>query len=259
MNETQTATSPLNEGLTLRKDAWWIEPALIGVGFAIFIVYATFRAFENSFYEIGPYLSPFYSPHIPQAWIDPLQAMVPWFTLSPALFILWMPAGFRATCYYYRKAYYRAYFMDPPACSVGHWGGSKYCGETGFPLVLQNAHRYFFYFAVLVLGFLWYDVGLAFFSQGVRVSAVNLIMLANVVLLSGYTFGCHAYRHLCGGTLDCFSACSRSKARFKVWSFVTKLNEHHMGWAWASLFSVGFTDFYIRQVAAGILPELRFF
>lgn len=239
----------MKQGLTLRKDAWWIEPALIAIGFALFIAYGTFRAFENSLFEIGPYLSPFYSPKLD----------FDWFPFSPAFLILWIPGAFRATCYYYRKAYYRAYFLDPPACSVGHWGGNKYCGETSFPLVLQNLHRYFFYLAVAILAILWWDVGVAFFSEGFRVSIITLIMLANVVLLSGYTFGCHAWRHLCGGALDCFSKCERSKTRFKVWNFVTKLNEHHMGWAWASLFSVGFTDFYIRMYAVGLFPELRIF
>ncbi|HEY9788306.1 MAG TPA: hypothetical protein V6D17_23155 [Candidatus Obscuribacterales bacterium] len=245
---TQTAHEHSHTGLTQRKDTWWIEPALVAIGFGAFGVYATYRAFENDFYEIGPYLSPFYSPKIVLDWIP----------FSPAFLILWIPLLFRATCYYYRKAYYRAYFLDPPACSVGHWGGNKYCGESSFPFVLQNLHRYFFYLATIVLAFLWYDVVIAFFYEGFRITSVNLVMLANVILLSGYSFGCHAYRHLCGGALDCFSACSRSKARFKVWSFITKLNEHHMAWAWMSLFSVGFTDFYIRQIAQGSMPDIPF-
>ncbi|MBZ0188879.1 MAG: hypothetical protein K8F91_21730, partial [Candidatus Obscuribacterales bacterium] len=83
------------------------------------------------------------------------------------------------------------------------------------------------------------------------VSVLSLVMIANCLLLSGYTFGCHAYRHLCGGSLDCFSSCDSAKSRFKIWNFVTILNEKHQQWAWLSLFSVAFVDFYIREVAAG--------
>ncbi len=246
----QSLSQPKGFGSTSRKDAWWVEPLLVGLGFGAFIIYATYRAFENSYFEVGPYLSPFYSP----------KFTFDWWHMSPAFLILWIPAGFRATCYYYRKAYYRAYFADPPACAVGHFGGEKYCGETTFPLVLQNLHRYFFYLATLVLAVLWYDTLKAFYFNGhLGVSVVSLIMLANVLFLSGYSFGCHACRHLVGGKLDCFSANSCTQSQFKAWNFVTALNKHHMFWAWLSLFSVGFTDFYIRQVACGAFPELRFF
>lgn len=242
MNETKAATHP-HTGMTTRNDSWWLAPGLVAVGFGIFIVYATFRAFENNFYEIGPIISPFYSPKLPTP---------SWFPFSAAFLILWMPAGFRATCYYYRKAYYRAYFMSPPACGVKVWGSQGYCGERSFPFVLQNLHRYFFYLAVLVLGILWYDVFVAMFSEGLNISVVSLIMLANCILLSGYTFGCHANRHIVGGGINKFSD---APGKFKLWEFVTHLNEHHMGWAWCSLFSVGFTDFYIRQVAAGVFSN----
>jgi hypothetical protein len=243
----ETKTPPAG---THRKDNWWLEPGLVFTGFTLFITYATWRAlFDVHFYEIPSLhvLSPFYSPNF--------KAYLPGW-ISPAAVILWIPAGFRATCYYYRKAYYRAYFQDPPACSVGHWGGDKYCGETSFPLILQNLHRYFFYCAVLVLGLLWYDALDATFPdfQFRGLNLINVVMLVNVVLLSGYTFGCHAWRHLVGGKLDCFS-CPSAQPRYKAWKFVTKLNEHHMLWAWLSLFSVALTDFVIREVAAGAIPN----
>jgi hypothetical protein len=250
MNQPQVVKQSAQLGLTDRRDMWWLEPALVGLGFLAFIIYGTWRAFENDYYVYGSYLSPFYSPRID----------LPWWQFSPAFLVLWIPGGFRATCYYYRKAYYRSFFADPPACAVGHLGGNKYCGENAFPLILQNIHRYFFYLATIVLAFLWYDAIKAFFFEnGFGVSVVNLIMLANVIFLSAYSFGCHAFRHLSGGCLDCFSTNGSTQARFTVWSFVTKLNEHHMLWAWISLFSVGFTDFYIRQLASGYFPELRLF
>jgi hypothetical protein len=186
--------------------------------------------------------------------------MLDFWPFSPAFLVLWIPAGFRATCYYYRKAYYRAYFFSPPACAVSDAGaGSKYGGENSFPLKMQNMHRYFFYLATIVLGFLWWDVVEAvYYDGGLHFSLVSLIMLINVVCLSGYSFGCHAYRHLVGGRLDCFS-CPQAKLNYTLWQRVTRLNEHHQLWAWVSLFTVGFTDFYIRQVAVGAFPEGKFF
>jgi hypothetical protein len=251
MNETKVVEAPETLGSTTRTDAWWLEPFLVALGFTAFIVYATWRAFEFQFFEWGPYLSPFYSPN--------LAHIFTWWKWSPALLILWVPAGFRATCYYYRKAYYRAYFLDPPGCGVGHWGGDNYRGENSFPFLLQNLHRYFLYFAIIVLGILWYDAILAFkFTDGTHVGVGTVIMVVNCLLLTNYTFGCHALRHIVGGRLDCFS-CPSARPQFGLWKLVTKLNEHHMLWAWLSLFSVGLTDFYIRCLSAGLLTDYRLF
>ena len=233
---------------THRKDKWWIEPGLIFTGFTLFIIYATWRAiFDVQFYEIPSMhvLSPFYSPNF-KAWLPD------W--ISPAAIILWMPARFPCYLLLLPQSLLPCLFPGSAACSVGHWGGEKYCGETSFPLILQNLHRYFFYLAVLVLAILWYDAFDALFPGGEfkGLNIINVVMLANVVLLSGYTFGCHAWRHLVGGKLDCFS-CPGAQPRYKAWKFVTKLNEHHMLWAWLSLFSVAFTDFVIREVACGAL------
>ena len=38
---------------------------------------------------------------------------------SAAMLILWAPGGFRFTCYYYRGAYYKAFWADPVSCTVG--------------------------------------------------------------------------------------------------------------------------------------------
>src|SRR5574337_1038726 len=84
-------------------------------------------------------------------WIEPL--IVSWSHLSPAFLILWIPGGFRATCYYYRKAYYRSFFGLPPGCAVRDVSKS-YSGETRFPFVLQNIHRHFLWLGIPVIEFL---------------------------------------------------------------------------------------------------------
>ena len=237
-------------GATQRRDAWWIQPLVTGLVLAIFGVYSTWAAFQGENYYAEPYLSPFYSPLI----------LVDWWPFSPAILILWMPLGFRLTCYYYRKAYYRAYFLDPPACAVGERKGRYYVGERAFPFVLQNLHRYFFYLAVIVVAFLWYDTVEAFhFKDGVGVGLGTLVLLANVVLLSFYTFSCHSFRHLIGGKLDCMSCTHRGGARAHAWKGVSAINHHHMFWAWTSLVMVGLADLYVRLVASGVIQDVRFF
>jgi hypothetical protein len=250
MAESRTDLRRKGFGATLRRDAWWIEPLPVITVLGLFGVYATLRAFEGAYYEWGPYLSPFYSP-----LIDPEHK---WWPFSPALLILGGPLGFRLTCYYYRKAYYRAFFLDPPACSVGEPAEHRYRGEGAFPLVLQNVHRYFFYVALIFLLVLTYDAILGFrFEDGFGVGVGSLVLLTNVVLLSLYTFSCHSLRHLAGGKLDCFSCVSFGKPRYKVWRGLSILNERHMLFAWLSLFSVGLADLYVRLLATGAIRDIR--
>ncbi len=238
-------------GNTLRRDAWWVEVLPVIVLLGGFGLYATLRAFEGKFYEWGPYLSPFYSPLI--------DANHRWWKWSPAILILGGPLSFRATCYYYRKAYYRAFFADPPACAVGEPKRS-YSGETKFPFILQNLHRYALYLAIVFLAFLWKDAYDAFWWNGKFGMGVGtLVLLVNIILLTTYTLSCHSLRHLAGGKLDCFSCATFGKPRYSAWSFLTRLNERHMLFAWMSLISVGFADFYIRMVASGAFHDVRIF
>jgi hypothetical protein len=166
--------------------------------------------------------------------------------------------GFRATCYYYRKAYYRAFFLDPPACAVGEARGHGYGGETTFPLILQNLHRYFLYVALIFLLILWYDAIRAFwFEGGLRVGVGSLVLLANIVLLSLYTLSCHSLRHIVGGKVDCFSCTTFGRQRHTAWRGASFLNERHMLFAWLSLISVGLADLYIRLLASGTISDFR--
>src|SRR2546422_9173597 len=149
-------------GATMRRDAWWVQPAVVFLILSSFIVYATWAALQGQHYTYGPYLSPFYSPELlgssPHAWFGPKPGWWPSaIPFSPALLILWAPGLFRLTCYYYRGAYYKAFWADPPACSVGE-PRQSYRGEHSPPLILQNVHRYFLYLAIVFLGFLAHDV-----------------------------------------------------------------------------------------------------
>src|SRR5687767_2918072 len=253
-------------GETMRRDAWWGQPLLTFTVLGAFAVYATWAALQGAHYEYGPYLSPFYSPLLfgegSHSWFGPLERPEWWpgaLPFSAAMLILWAPGGFRFTCYYYRGAYYKAFWADPPSCSVGE-PRKSYRGENSFPLILQNVHRYFLYLALAFLFVLGHDVwkalwftdatGNTTFGLGVG----TLVLAMNVILLGGYTFGCHSLRHLVGGGLD---ETSRAPACQSAWRCVSCFNRAHMRWAWASLFWVGFSDVYVRLCAMGVWHDWR--
>jgi hypothetical protein len=230
-------------GRTARKDAWWVEPLLVFLGFSAFIVYSTWAALQGADYQYQGYLSPFYSPLLltgkPTWW----PALLPY---SAAMLILWAPGGFRLTCYYYRGAYYKAFWADPPSCAVGE-PRKTYWGERSFPLIMQNAHRYFLYLALIFIVILAHDAYKAMWFDGkFGIGVGTLVLIVNPILLGCYTLGCHSLRHLVGGRLD---EISKAPARKAAYDCVTCLNGRHMLWAWLSLFWVGFTDFYVRMCA----------
>ena len=236
-------------GATERTDAWWLQPLAQGLTLLLLGAYATWAAFQGVHYEFGHYLSPFYSPLLKPKW----------WPLSPALLVLGAPLGFRGTCYYYRKAYYRAFFADPVACAVGEPRGSGYMGEASFPFILQNIHRYLIYLALPILVFLWIDIGRGFIFDGhFGIGVGSLVLLASNTLLTMYTFSCHSLRHLIGGRNDCFSCLAAGGPRHKAWQASTWLNSHHMGWAWWSLLAVCSADAYVRLCSMGVITDLRF-
>ena len=254
------------EERTLRTDRWWLQP-LITFGVLIsFIIYATWRAFENAYYFAEPLISPFYSPCLSESCVPGSSLLGTLFpiihiagmTFSPALFILIFPLGFRMTCYYYRKAYYRSFWMSPPACAVAE-PHAKYTGETRAPLILQNAHRWFFYAGLVFNVLLTVDAILAFKNadgEWGHVSVGTLVLLANATFLWFYSLSCHTCRHTLGGRLRNFS---KHPVRYKAWTVVSKLNHFHQQFAWISLVGVWLADIYVREVASHAISNWYFF
>jgi len=255
---------------TLRTDRWWFPPAIQAAGLTAWVAYATFRVFQQSdyFVEKYNYLTPFYSPcmseqcvagssHFGQflpASLDVLgfdvMRLVPFAVVTLPFLLL-----FRLTCYYYRKAYYRAFWMSPPACAVAE-PHATYSGETRLPLLMQNFHRYFFYAAVLISLINTWDAIYAHHTHegGFGLGLGNLILWANVIMLWAYTASCHSCRSIIGGKLNHFS---KHPVRYKLWQKVSFLNGHHMGLAWITLGTLALTDFYIMGLAAGWYSDLR--
>ena len=250
-------------------------PLLTLIVFSSFVVYVTWALLQGEHYWSGNYLSPLYSPELfgvsphavfgpPPPWLTGLfPSWLPsWLHYSPAMLILIFPLAFRMTCYYYRGAYYKAFWADPPSCAVGE-PRHDYRGEAKWPLLIQNVHRYALYFALIfnvflitgaVKSFIFNDPATGHARFGIGLG--SLIMLVNACLLAGYSFGCHSLRHLVGGLIDTMS---KAPLRKKAYDCASCFNRHHPKWAWFSLFSVGLTDVYIRLCASGVITDLRIF
>jgi hypothetical protein len=246
---------------TLRTDRWWLPPLLNIAGLGAWVIYATVRAFMQNWYFVPEYnyLTPFYSPCVSNGCVEqaahfgrflPDVWWLPYAAISLPFLLL-----FRLTCYYYRKAYYRAFWASPPACAVAE-PHKKYTGETRFPLLFQNLHRYFFYIAALISLINTYDAVHSFMKAdgSFGLGLGNIILVANVVLLWLYTASCHSCRSIIGGRLNHFS---KHPLRYRAWTQVTKLNGKHMQLAWATLASLAITDAYIMVVSAGWISDLR--
>ena len=254
---------------TLRQDTWWVEPVVTVTILTAFVVYSTWAAFIGKDYFAGQFvhgvavnrnlISPFYSPCLTGSCVPgshPFGVWIAAWHITPALLILIFPLGFRLTCYYYRKAYYRSFWWSPPACAVADAHGS-YTGETRIPLILQNVHRYFFWLLLIFNGILTYDAVQAFRQPGlgIGISVGTVILCLNASFLWLYSLSCHACRHFCGGAVRSFA---KHPIRHKMWKLVTPLNAHHMKFAWISLFGVAICDLYVRLVASGTIHDPGF-
>jgi len=249
---------------TLRTDQWWRAPLITFVLLTAWLTYGLIRAAAQRAYFVEQYhyLTPFYSPCVTSSCVPESRDFGTWFGDFPpfvpyAILTLVFLLTFRLTCYYYRRAYYRAYWLSPPACAVAEPHG-RYSGETRFPLIAQNLHRYFFYAAVLISLINTYDAIRAFHGAdgGFGIGFGTVIMLVNVALLWAYTASCHSCRHITGGRLRHFS---KHPVRYWIWTQVSKLNVRHMQLAWITLGTLMATDAYIALVASGVISDLRFY
>ena len=112
-------------GETSRRDAWWIQP-LASSSWTVDLPRlrdvggVPGRALHLRPVPLAVLFAGDSSATSPHSWFGPSPAAWPaWLPFSPALLILPIPAFFRLTCYYYRGAYYKAFWADPPSCTVG--------------------------------------------------------------------------------------------------------------------------------------------
>lgn len=173
---------------------------------------------------------------------------------SPTVLIVPIPGLFRLTCYAYRKDYHRHLFHHPLACENTEREDAatrRYTGEKNAVFQFENLHRYLLYAGILLLPFFYYDFYVSLtYANSLRIG--SLVILANALTLTAWTLSCHAFRHLIGGNIDCYSCARAGGARNSVWRFQSWWNSHHEALAWISLLTIFFTDLYLRGLAAGL-------
>ncbi len=235
-----------------RNDRWWVRPLLQAVAITGFIFYSLWVIFlESDNYKVEGthYISPFYSPDL-ELGFWPIEGF------SPALLLIWIPLGFRYTCYYARKVYHRAFLADPPACAVSELRkvNHKYKGENKLVFIVSNLHRYFFYLAFVLMIVHIIDFFLAMkFEDGIGFGLGTLLLGFDALFLALYVLSCHSCKHVVGGGLDCFSCNTAVNARYKSWKFVKKLNENHHKFFWLSLLSLIVADIYIKLLINDVI------
>ena len=153
--------------------------------------------------------------------------LIPFWNYSPALLILIFPLGFRLTCYYYRKAYYRSFWLVAAGLRRGRRPRQLQRRDPvpadppeHPPLLLLDPadlqlhphlrrHR-------------WPSASRASASAS---ASARWSSCVNAVFLWLYTLSCHACRHFCGGQVKQFS---KHPVRYRLWKLVTPLNARHM-------------------------------
>ncbi len=260
---------PRGFGSTMRRDAWWAQPLVtflvLGRVRRLLPPGPRSRASTTSTARTSPRSTRrSCSARVRTAGSAPGRTPGWWpaaLPFSAALLILWAPGGFRFTCYYYRGAYYKAFWADPPSCAVGE-PRTRYRGEHSFPLILQNVHRYFLYLALAVPD-----------------HAVARRLDGDVVHRRGHRRddvrdrrghpgpgGEHRAAERLHARLPFVPApgrrtprslLARIRPRRRLYDAACRFNCNHNRWAWASLFGVALADLYVRLCSMGILTDWR--
>ena len=256
---------PLAQGFgqTNRIDKWWLNPLWMAIALTFALVYTFLRLFffdGQIHYDNHRVTSPIFSPDV----IHLFSLNVPLWVNS-AMLILWIPFGFRGTCYYMRRVYYRTFFASPPACMVSEPKIAKslgYKGEKGL-FIFNNIHRYMLYLAMIILVMKYIDVfhTLKFhLSDGeikYGISLGTLVLALESFLLTMYVTSCHAFRHLMGGFSKRWGK-GFSGIFGNLFRKVSSINIHHGFWFWTSLGMVFLGDLFVWGVSKGIISDPQF-
>ena len=110
MAESRAGVERKGLGVTMRRDAWWIELLPVVVVLGLFGLYATLRAVEGAYYEWGPICRP--------STRRSSTLNHHWWPFSPALLILGAPLGFRSNLLLLPQGLLPG-FLPRPACLRG--------------------------------------------------------------------------------------------------------------------------------------------
>jgi hypothetical protein len=245
-------------GRTDRRDGWLGQPFVMAIALVALMVYTGWRLLVmdgDIHYDDHRVTSPIFSPDV--LHLSGLTGYPGW--LNSAILILWLPFGFRGTCYYMRRVYYRSFFASPVACWVDEPDINKkigYAGERRL-FIFNNLHRYFLYAAIAILLFKWWDVIHSLhIGHGFILDVGSIVLATESFLLTMYVTSCHAFRHLVGGALDRWNG-GLSSLRGRLFALVSspRLNQSHGFWFWTSLGFVFVGDLFVMAVANGTIPE----
>jgi hypothetical protein len=270
MQTVQVARNAGGFARTTRVDYWWLAPASTAIGLIIFFGYLTFRAFNATYVWFesvhqphggAPFFTPVsgYPGSVPldHAWFGNVSLVVA--AVSSAVTGI-LRAGAR-------HCFPSHLLLLPRRVLQGgvHEATELRGGRVTFRLSRRTRAAPVSESAPLHA--LWRSLPHrlpvvggpgAFFKQGhFGIGVGTVVMVMNAALLTGYTFGCHSWRHLIGGQLDCFTCEQRSVASIRHVEGSTWLNERHMAFAWFCLVWVAFTDFYIYLVSSGTIRDLN--
>ena len=260
-------------GRTNRIDNWLRQPLAMGIALTAAMIYTAVRLFlypDTIHYEVNgaTVMSPIFSPNVLEWELFGLKEWgetdaPSW--VNAAILVLWIPFGFRGTCYYMRRVYYRTFFASPVACWVDEPEINKKIGYKGEKrlFIFNNLHRYFLYAAMIILVIKWWDVTHTLHftegaAQGWGICIGTLVMGFEAFLLTMYVTSCHALRHLAGGVLDRWTS-PIAKLRGKLFGRISVLNRSHGFWFWTSLTFVFLGDLWVLAVDAGMVSDMVLF
>jgi len=252
-------------GRTDRIDNWWAQPFWMGLALTAALIYTAWRLIifpDSIYYELegSKVVSPIFSPNILEWSLFGLNEWDHPSWVNAAILVLWIPFGFRGTCYYMRRVYYRTFFQSPTGCWVDEPDINKKIGYGGEKrlFIFNNLHRYFLYAAMVIIVIKWWDVTHTLhFDTGWGFSFGTFIMATEAFLLTMYVTSCHALRHLAGGSLDRWVS-GISAFRGRLFKRISVFNRSHGFWFWTSLGFVFLGDLWTIAVAEGHISDMAF-
>ena len=252
-------------GRTDRIDNWWAQPFWMGLALTAALIYTAWRLIlfpESIHYKLegSTVVSPIFSPNILEWSLFGLNEWEHPSWVNAAILVLWIPFGFRGTCYYMRRVYYRTFFQSPTGCWVDEPDINKKIGYGGEKrlFIFNNLHRYFLYAAMIIIVIKWWDVTHTLhFDTGWGFSCGTFIMATEAFLLTMYVTSCHALRHLAGGSLDRWVS-GISALRGRLFKRISVFNRSHGFWFWTSLGFVFLGDLWTIAVAEEYISDMAF-
>ena len=202
-------------GETMRRDAWWVQPAVVFLVLSSFIVYATWAAFQGDHYSLRARTSRRSTRRSSAAtrrtrWFGPKPAW--WPVVAAVLAGPAHPAGPGRLPGHLLLLPRRLLqgVLGRPARLRGRRAAQELLGRGLVPAHPAERPPLLPVRRAALPAWSWPTTSGRRCGSPIRppdrssfgVGVGTLVLAVNVVLLGGYTLGCHSLRHLVGGCLD---------------------------------------------------------